>query len=86
MREKNYNLEILRVIACLCVLLIHISNTYSRGFEEISRSSYMFSLIINSVSRIAVPIFFMLSGALLIKANLDLKKCVKREPQNLPLF
>lgn len=78
MREKNYNLEILRVIACLCVLLIHISNTYSRGFEEISRSSYMFSLIINSVSRIAVPIFFMLSGALLIKANLDLKKCVKR--------
>lgn len=77
-REKNYSIEILRVISCIFVIFIHTSNMYSRAYGDISNSSYVFSLFINSIARIAVPIFFMVSGALLINEPVDVKKNTKR--------
>ncbi len=79
-REKNYNLELLRVLACVMVVCIHVSNYYSRGYGlgEVSNASYIFSIIVNGVSRISVPIFFMISGALLIDETILIKKSLKR--------
>lgn len=62
------------------VVCIHVSNYYSRGYGlgEVSHASYEFSLLINGVSRLAVPIFFMISGFLLLGEPVVVKKNVRR--------
>ena len=77
-REKNYNMELLRVMACVMVVCIHVTNYYSRGYGEISNASYVFSIIVNGVCRLAVPLFFMISGFLLLPEVLLIKKSVRR--------
>lgn len=77
-KKIDYNLEVLRVVACVFVVLIHISNVYCRSFPEISTASYVFSVIIDAISRMGVPIFFMISGALIIGSQVDIKKNLKR--------
>lgn len=45
---------------------------------EVSHASYEFSLLINGVSRLAVPIFFMISGYLLLGEPVLVKKNTRR--------
>lgn len=76
--KRNEKIELLRVISCLLVICIHVSNYYSRGYGKISESSYIVSIIINGYSRVAVPIFFMISGYLLIHEHIAIKKSLRR--------
>ncbi len=78
MKEKNYQLEVLRVISCINVILIHVCNLYSRSFGQISDGEYVFSVIINAMARTSVPIFFMISGATSLGSNYDFKKWIKK--------
>ena len=78
MKEKNYQLEVLRVISCFNVVLIHVCNLYSRSFGDISNGEYVFSVILNAMARTSVPIFFMISGATGLGSNYDFKKYVKK--------
>lgn len=78
MREKNYQLEVLRVISCINVVLIHVCNLYSRSFGNISDGEYVFSVILNAMARTSVPIFFMISGATSLGSNYDMKKYAKK--------
>lgn len=73
-REKDYNIEFLRVLSCIFVVCIHVANIYSRSYEIIGLGSYAFSVVVNVVCRISVPIFFMISGALLIGQEINIKK------------
>ncbi len=75
---KDFRLDILRTIACVMVVFIHVANYYCRAFSEISSVSYLASVIFNTVCRVSVPIFFMLSGMLLLRRPVDLKKNTKR--------
>ena len=77
-REKNYRIELARAIACVMVIGIHTSNYYSRAYGEISNGDYIFSIIINGICRVSVPLFFMISGYLLIPEVLLIRKSVKR--------
>lgn len=78
MKHKNYNLEIIRMISFLMVIAIHIANYYCRAYKSISSGEYYFSLLINTVSRVSVPCFFMLSGALLLGRQDTIKKSLDR--------
>ena len=78
MNQKNYNLEIIRMISFLMVIAIHIANYYCRAYERISSGEYYFSLLINTISRVSVPCFFMLSGALLLGRQDTMKKSLYR--------
>ena len=49
-----------------------------REFPDLSTSSYLYSLVFNGICRISVPIFFMISGALLLERPVDYEKCAKR--------
>lgn len=62
------------------VICVHVSNYYCRGYGlgEVSGTSYVVSVVWNSVSRVAVPIFFMMSGALLLSKPIDIRKSLKR--------
>lgn len=67
-------------MACVMVVCIHVSNYYCRGYGlgEVSHISYVISVVWNSASRIAVPIFFMISGSLLLEETIQLKKSFRR--------
>ncbi len=78
MKEKNYNLEMIRMISFILVIVIHVTNYYCRDFGGISRGEYIFSLVLDVVARISVPCFFMISGALLLGRDEPLEKHVKR--------
>lgn len=78
MKEKKLNIEYIRVFAIFLTIMIHVSNIYRREFLEISNFDYFVSLIYNSISRICVPLFFMVSGMLLINAEFNFKKYYKR--------
>lgn len=73
-KKREYAFDILRVIAMIMVIVVHVSNVYSRSFGLISNDSFFISLLFNTISRVSVPIFFMISGALLLDRNFELKK------------
>ncbi|MBE6157534.1 MAG: hypothetical protein E7160_01950 [Firmicutes bacterium] len=76
--KREYSFDILRVIAMIMVVTIHVSNVYSRSFGIISNSSFIISLVFNTFSRISVPIFLMISGALLLDREFNREKYFKR--------
>lgn len=78
MKEKNYQLEVLRVISCINVVLIHVCNLYSRSFGSITDGEYVFSVVLNAMARTSVPIFFMISGATSLGSHYDFKKYAKK--------
>ena len=77
-KKREYAFDILRAVAMIMVITIHVSNVYSRSFGFIGNGSFIVSLFFNTVSRISVPIFLMISGALLLDREFNLKKYLKR--------
>lgn len=78
MKEKNYNLELIRMISFVLVIAIHVSNYFCRAYGEIPNSEYAFSLVVDTTARVSVPSFFMISGALLLGREETLKKHCRR--------
>lgn len=77
--KRDYSLDFLRVVACILVIVIHVANVYCRAYANIEQINYIGAVIFNAIARISVPVFFMISGALLIKdTNFDMKKYLKR--------
>ena len=74
MRKRDYKLDLLRVISMIMVVIIHIANYYCRAFNDIDKISYLGALIFNTISRISVPFFFMISGATLLNKKYDKEK------------
>lgn len=74
-RRKIY-LDILRIIACFLVLLCHtISFTYNSKLIE---DNWFISNSLYYISKIAVPIFFMISGALMLRKDIDYRQIAKK--------
>lgn len=78
MREKNYNIELIRTISFVAVVVIHVTNYFCRAYGIISVGEYGFALILDTFSRVSVPCFFMITGALLLGREETLKKNGKR--------
>ena len=78
MRKRDYRLDLLRVISMIMVVIIHIANYYCRAFNDIDKISYLGALIFNTISRISVPFFFMISGATLLSEKYDKDKNKER--------
>lgn len=78
MTKKNYNMELIRTVSFVMVVIVHVTNYYCRAYADIGRGEYIFALILDTVSRVCVPCFFMLSGALLLSRDESLSKNGKR--------
>ena len=78
MREKKYNIELIRTISFIAVVVIHVTNYFCRAYGIISVGEYGFALILDTFSRVSVPCFFMITGALLMGREKTLKKNGKR--------
>lgn len=78
MKEKNYNLELVRFLSFFLVIVIHVTNYFCRAYGRIPQSEYLFSLVFDTAARVSVPGFFMISGALLLGRDEPLRKHGKR--------
>jgi surface polysaccharide O-acyltransferase-like enzyme len=89
--SRVYYLDFLRCIACIAVVTIHVTADYIVSASP-ANSAVLTSLIMNALSRWAVPVFIMVSGAVLLNrytslAPVDLKGFYqKRIPRMLVLI
>lgn len=63
-QRKNY-FDLLRVISSFAVVVIHVTSA-AMNTTEVSSQTYMANALLNSIMRWAVPVFFMISGALFL--------------------
>ncbi|EGT5710916.1 acyltransferase [Cronobacter dublinensis subsp. dublinensis] len=64
MQQKIHWIDNLRAIACLMVIMIHTTTWYITNPSLVSPLSWDFANLLNSASRVSVPLFFMISGYL----------------------
>ncbi|XTZ38232.1 acyltransferase [Salmonella enterica] len=64
MQGKIYWIDNLRGIACLMVVMIHTTTWYITNPASVSTFDWNIANILNSASRVSVPLFFMISGYL----------------------
>ena len=64
MASKINWIDNLRGIACLMVVMIHTTTWYVTNAHSISSVNWDIANILNSASRVSVPLFFMISGFL----------------------
>lgn len=61
-----FYLDLLRCMAVVAVIAIHVAEPLLGLYGQLSSAEWLAGVAVNSVSRWAVPIFFMISGALLL--------------------
>lgn len=67
---RNYSLDVLRTIATILVIIIHVCAPFVIK-QNFSGNLFWISNILNSFSRVSVPIFVMISGSFLLNQNLN---------------
>ncbi len=73
---RDTAIDMIKTAAIVCVLLIHASTRGGGYFQPVGSSRYLATVFWGSVSRAAVPLFLMCSGALMLppERELTLKK------------
>lgn len=66
--NRMYSFDVMRIIATCIVVLGHISADYVKSYPSDSLE-FISNNLLNSFSRFAVPIFFMISGALMLNED-----------------
>ena len=66
MAQRSGSFDVIRVSACLAVVLLHLAATTVMQPEQLGTISWHMANFIDSAMRWAVPVFVMLSGALLL--------------------
>lgn len=78
-KQRNYSIDILKFIASIMVIAIHVESNYR--FLEFTPGTLLWdvSILINIFCKWAVPIFFMSSGYFLLNAkNFEYKEFIKK--------
>lgn len=72
--KRDYNIDLLRILAAFMVVLLHVSAQYW-GLERYNTLYFNIFNIYDSLVRSSVPIFFMISGIFFLsKKEIDIKK------------
>ena len=69
--KRIFYLDVLRVIAILAVIMLHCSSNYVINYK-LGSIQFLLGDFFNSLSRIGVPLFVMISGALMLDETKEL--------------
>lgn len=85
--KRNPLLDIARIVAALAVVMIHCSATFVSDYKP-HTSEFFFGNIFDSVARIGVPLFLMITGALFLDESRDvtLKSILCKNVKNLAII
>lgn len=78
MTEKKAWISHLRVFALICVIIIHVSAPSVQLFYPPLENYWWVANIYDSFSRASVPLFIMITGALLLSREITLKTFLKK--------
>ena len=76
--KRIYSFDILRIVAVCAVVMIHISADFIKEYDN-NTMEFIWGNVFSALSRFAVPVFLMISGALMLDTNRDIstKKIMK---------
>ncbi|MGH4120708.1 acyltransferase [Clostridium sp.] len=77
-KKKDISYEIMRTLACFFVVALHVFASHFNMYGKIDTSSWLFAESISTISRFAVPLFIMVSGALLLGKDITIKNALKK--------
>lgn len=77
MNERKWELDIVRIIACMMVVIIHVAG-YGMEIMDPATLDWQVRNLVVSLARCSVPIFFMMSGVLFLNRELSIKALYKR--------
>lgn len=72
-KERNSNLDLLRIISCFAVILIHTNYYFFKDelYHPNLGMTYIVESLINIITRFSVPVFIMISGALNLSKEIN---------------
>jgi len=77
--------DIIRIISVFLVIVIHASATEVLSWKQVKTPDWIIGNIYDSLARISVPLFIMLSGSLLIHKKDNLKTFFKKRVKRILL-
>ena len=80
-KSRKIFIDILRILCCFLVIVNHTNSQIFLSVSSVSEGigiTYILSMAYFYASKIAVPIFFMISGALLLNKDWDIKDFIKK--------
>ena len=76
-KERIFYFDQIRAFAIIMVVMIHICNAFMKA-HTIGTVGWMIPSLTKGFCTIAVPLFLMISGALLLNKDCELKDCLSR--------
>lgn len=71
-KERNLSFDLLRIVCCFLVIGIHVTPVYDWSSNtDVSQFEKILSLLIQSLVRVGLPVFFIISGMFLLNERLD---------------
>lgn len=67
--QRSSSFDVIRVCACLAVVLLHLAATAVMQPDQLGTAGWHLANLLDSATRWCVPVFVMLSGALLLDAQ-----------------
>lgn len=77
MNERKWDLDLIRIIACVLVVIIHVAG-YGMEIMDPKTLNWQIRNLVVCMARCTVPIFFMLSGILFLNREISIKKLYKK--------
>ena len=71
-------IDYLRVAAIIAVIIIHSTTPFFAKFQEIGPGAWWLANLLNSAARFAVPLFVMISGALLLGRDITFNEFYRK--------
>lgn len=77
---SSYNLsaDIVRILAIIGVVLIHTTNAVYTRIDFFGGITWWISILLDSLSRISIPLFLLLSGYFILKKDESMQQSLKR--------
>ncbi|MFD0589545.1 acyltransferase [Paenibacillus sp. GCM10027627] len=68
-RQRFIYIDLLRILSIVAVITLHLTAALLTRTNDFSTTSWWVSNVFNSVCRFAVPVFFMISGAMILRTE-----------------